>query len=402
MQLGQAYDLIGDTENAIRETEIALVSDTHSTYINCTVLHMLCYRQLAQLHYKHGNIMDSIKAAFQCIALTEEYIEASQEKIEFPTLNGEQLPENYEIRSKKTMESIRDASPSDYARGLFQELIEPIIQKEINGQYYMEEPLKFFIQMVEMAKQLPVSVSASIEALANLYLGLFYASRGYLSECHIAFDRTNDLVTEHDLKHVKLTYLLHKTFDFPQLYSSEYDFLMDCVHTALVIISYLPESEYLLNDYSRRVVTRLSMTDVVAEIFGESITIWYEKLSKPEDRFYHVCAVFLLILLNNAIWPEDTDCLLAHVLKKPLNLIDSELIFRLYDYLGKSKRSHAQTAIMNGRISETEKAADMLQETISYGIQQYQKRFSSEQIAKMKEHLSIAKLWGSNTFRETS
>jgi hypothetical protein len=301
---------------------------------------------------------------------------------------------------------LRNAVPWEYGQHLFRHYIEPTILKEINKNkpQRFEDQATYFLSLVDLAVKLPPAVRPCIEALTHLYLAIFYISRGYHNESEIAFTRMNELVLEHDLLYVELAYLLHTTFSAgPLLYPSAGDLTRACVETALRLIARLPDSQFILDDYSRQFtvmwVNKITFPPDTPLLEGknrltERIQDFANAILDVSERFFHVCAVLLLWIQETELWVDDALALHQEILPRPLEYLKIDDLFKLYDEFGVKIRAEAQSYILvDGNVERGQKLSAILYDVITSAIERYRDRFSLTQLTRLQEHQYIAKLW---------
>jgi tetratricopeptide (TPR) repeat protein len=398
--LAQAYDMVGDTINAILQVEASLHTEHASSYIPGPILRSLTYDLLSELYRKNGERVASAWAAFESMALTEDFL-ASQP---FPrALESEFLTEEYIAEAETVGEMFRETVPSRYAQNIFRHYIEPVILEELNRVRRLDEQATYFLTLVDMASELPPSVRPCIEAWTQLYLGLFYLTRGYRQESTIAFTRMDDLVSEYDLLDVELVYVLHTTFGVaPLLYPSADDLTDACVKTALRLIDRLPDSRHWLGEYNGQLTRMwcskitLLPNDPLIETrnrASERLQDLANKISDVEVRFFHVCAVLLLWIQEANLWSDNARILQREVLSRPLDQLETDDLFKLYDGFGSFARKEAQRHILGGDVERGQELSKTLYDAMSLAIESHREKLSSEQLAALQDHQSIAKLW---------
>lgn len=398
--LAQAYDMVGDTTNAILQAETSLYTEHASSYMPAPILHSITYNLLSELYLKGGDRMASASAAFETIALTEGFLTS---RLFRHMLEDEFLTEEYSAKAETAIETLHDAVPLEYAQGIFRHYVEPVILKEINQQRRFDDQAPYFLTLVDMASKLPPSVGPCIEAWTQLYLGIFYLTRGYRQESTIAFARVNELASEYDLLDVELAYLFHTTFSAALLLYRSADDLTDaCVRTALRLIDRLPDSQRWLGEYNGQFTKlwcstiTLLPSDPLIEArnrVSERLRDLANKVLNVEVYFFHVCATLLLWIQEADLWSDDARILQREVLSKPLDQLETGDLFKLYDEFGSFAREEAQRHILGGDVERGQELSKTLYDAMSLAIERHREKLSSEQLAKLQDHQSIAALW---------
>jgi len=398
--LAQAYDTVGDIANAIRQAEISLCTEHTSSYIPEPIIRFVTHDLLSRLFLKNGEKIASARAAFNEIALVEDL---SKLKYSHSALESELWSEEH-LAQVEQLNEILDTTPSLVAaRAIFRSSVEPVILGEINRRRGFNEQVMYFLALTDMASRLPSTVGPCVEAWIQLYLGIFYLTRGYRQESKIAFERMRDLISEHGLLDVEFAYLLYTTFFItPLLYSTAEDLINACVKTALRLIDRLPDSQFWLGEFNEQFAktwfNRIHVLagDSLAEEGSHAISRWqnwFETIVDVEELFFHLCALLLLFTQNNDFWSDDARTLQRKILSKPLNQLESDETFELYDGFGKFAREEAQRQILDGNIRDGQALARALHDTMSSVIERCHGKLSSEQLSELEEHRKIATLW---------
>lgn len=398
--LAYCYDLIGDTASAVVQAEASLHSDHQSSFIPVSVVRSSTYDLLSELHRKTGDFHASARAAFGSIALIEDFLASST----MPrATEAELFSDEYLSKLEEAREKWRRASPSDYAQAMFRYYLEPVILQQINTRRRFDDQLVYFLALPDMASRLPQSVRPCMEAWSQLYLGLFYLSRGYQQESKLAFIRMNDLISQYELLHVELVYLFHTTFGAAAILYKHADELVGAfTRMALRVIEILPQSEYLLADFNRQVVeiwctkARISSDDSLFEQstrLGDRLDNLTNRPVDARGKFFHICAVLLLWVMETDSWSADSRRLQEATLRAPLDQLATHDVFDLYEDFGAFARKEAQRHILDGNIETGQTLAGALHSIMSRALQYYGASLSAEQIDQLRDHQELGRMW---------
>jgi hypothetical protein len=309
------------------------------------------------------------------------------------------LSQTYLIERERLQETIANATPSEYAQHLFSHLVESVASEEVSTRRRLEDQTTYFLTLVDLTRSLPPSVKTCIEAWVQLYLGLFWLFRSHREEADIALDRVEQLLSEYDLPRVELTYLLYTTFDLPILHPSFEDFTGAWVRTTVRFIELLPKSRDWLAEYNARCTKALrrrlktSPDDASVQHVEALLEDWREAIPEAERVFSHICAMLLLLVDAGGLWSDDSRRLQEQILPRPLDRLDPDDLFDLYDDYGKYAREQARCRIMDGNADKAQELSASLHNLMSLAIERYGAELSSEQLEALQEHLGTAELW---------